>query len=185
MINFPLFHLATAEAGGKSFTDVDFVLFVATLVLFGLFAALLAKFGWRPLLRIIEEREKNVRDAVEGAQKANADAEALLEQHRVLMRDATREREQILKKAIEEAEHVRDEIVTQARTEGEHALERARVEIARETNLALSEIRDQVADLAVLAASRIVTSSLTPEAQRKLVDDFITTLPPLQAPDRP
>jgi F-type H+-transporting ATPase subunit b len=179
MTGVPFLCLASTT-GGKSFTDVDFTLFVATLVLFALFAAVLAKFGWRPLLRIIEEREKSVRDAVEGAQKANADAEALLERHRGLMRDATREREQILKKAIEEAEHIRDEIVTQARAEGEQAIERSRIEIARETNQALTEIRDQVADLAVLAASRIVTSSLTPEAQKKLVDDFISTLPPLR-----
>ena len=35
----------------------------------------------------------------------------------------------------------------------------------------------QVADLAVEAASRIVTSSMTPEAQKKLVKEFIDGLP--------
>jgi F0F1-type ATP synthase membrane subunit b/b' len=34
-----------------------------------------------------------------------------------------------------------------------------------------------VADLAMEAASRIVTSSLTPEAQKKLVNEFIEKLP--------
>jgi F0F1-type ATP synthase membrane subunit b/b' len=34
-----------------------------------------------------------------------------------------------------------------------------------------------VADLAMEAASKIVASSMTPDAQRKLVDDFIKTMP--------
>jgi F0F1-type ATP synthase membrane subunit b/b' len=34
-----------------------------------------------------------------------------------------------------------------------------------------------VADIAVEAAARIVKSSLTPEAQKKLVKDYIETLP--------
>jgi F-type H+-transporting ATPase subunit b len=177
MTGVPLLLLETAGAGQKSFTDIDFALSGATLVLFVLFAAVLAKFGWGPLLRIVEAREKSVREAVEGALKANAEAAALLEEHRVLMRNATQEREQILKKAIEESEHIRTEIVTKARAESEHTLARARDEIGREKNQALYEIRGQLADLAIEAASRIVTSSLTPEAQRRLVDDFIKTLP--------
>jgi F-type H+-transporting ATPase subunit b len=47
----------------------------------------------------------------------------------------------------------------------------------REKEQALADIRTQVADIAVEAASRIVKSSLTEEAQRKLVDDYIRELP--------
>ena len=41
----------------------------------------------------------------------------------------------------------------------------------------IEHLRGQVADIAVEAASRIVRSSLTSEAQKKLVDDYITSLP--------
>jgi F-type H+-transporting ATPase subunit b len=47
-------------------TDIDFVLTGATFVLFLIFAGVLGKFGWGPLLKIVEEREKTVRDHVEG-----------------------------------------------------------------------------------------------------------------------
>ena len=40
----------------------------------------------------------------------------------------------------------------------------------------IGELRGQVADIAVEAASKIVKSSLTPEVQKKLVDDYITSL---------
>jgi F-type H+-transporting ATPase subunit b len=56
-------------------------------------------------------------------------------------------------------------------------VQRAREQIDREKGQAILELRAQVADLAVQAASKIVQSSLTPEAQRKLVDEFIKTVP--------
>jgi F-type H+-transporting ATPase subunit b len=59
----------------------------------------------------------------------------------------------------------------------ENQLQKAREQIEREKRSALQEIRAQVADLAIEAASKIVASSLTPEAQRKLVEDFIAKLP--------
>jgi F0F1-type ATP synthase membrane subunit b/b' len=49
--------------------------------------------------------------------------------------------------------------------------------VEREKAKALQELRSHVADIAVGAAAKIVSSSLTPEAQRKLVDDFIASMP--------
>ena len=82
-----------------------------------------------------------------------------------------------MKQAFADAEQVRANLMAQARAESERLIEKARDQIARETELAVRDLRGQVADLAIDAASRIVTSSLTPEAQRKLVDEFLESLP--------
>jgi F-type H+-transporting ATPase subunit b len=171
--------LASAEGGGSALTNFDLNLFVWALVLFALFAFVLGRFGWKPLLGIIEERERGVRDAVDGAHRANAEAQALLARHQELLRDTGREREEILKRAVHEAEQVRADLVAKAKAEADGQLERAREEIQSETRRALIEVRLQVADLAVEAASKIVESSLTPTAQKKLVDEFIAGLPKL------
>jgi hypothetical protein len=95
--------LAALEGGGGSLTDIDFTLTVATLVLFGLFALVLGKFAWGPLLAIVDSREKSVRDNVEGAQKAQADAQALLVRRQEELAAAAREREEMLARAQKEA----------------------------------------------------------------------------------
>ncbi len=168
-------YAALVLAGGL--TDIDQTLAVSVLVLFALFAFVLGRFGWKPLLSVIEEREKGIREAVLGAEQANAEAQRLLTQHHELVRDATRERDEILKRALGEAEALKSDIVGQARAEAELAGERARQQIEREKSLAIQELKSQVADLAIEAASKIVQSSLTPEAQRRLVSEFIEQLP--------
>ena len=168
---------ASAEGGGGGLADINFGLTIWTIVLFILFAAVLAKFAWGPLLRAIEEREKSIRDALEGAQTAHSEAQVLLAQQKEALVQARREREELIKQGIAEAQQMRAELMAQARTDAEHLLQKAREQIEREKRTALQEIRAQVADLAIEAASKIVASSLTPEAQRKLVEDFIAKLP--------
>jgi F-type H+-transporting ATPase subunit b len=176
-VNLPV-SPALLAAGGL--TDINFGLTLWTIVLFVLFAFLMTKLGWGPLLKAIEEREKGIRGAVDGAQKAHTEAQALLAQHKEMMRAAGREREEIVKRALKDAEQLKADLSARAKAEGDQMVQRARDQIEREKGQAILELRAQVADLAVQAASKIVTSSLTPDAQRKLVDDFLKTMPRAQ-----
>ena len=166
---------ALLAAGGL--TDIDFGLTLWTIVLFVLFTVLMTKLGWGPLLKAIEEREKGIRGAVDGAQKAHTEAQALLAQHKELLREAGRERDDIIKAAMKDAEQLKADLSARAKAESDQMVQRARDQIEREKNQAILELRGQVADLAVQAASKIVQSSLTPDVQRKLVDDFLKTMP--------
>ena len=74
--------------------------------------------------------------------------------------------------------------MTKARADADQVVSRAREQMQREKDQAIAELRAQVADIAVEAASRIVKSSLTEEAQRKLVDDYIKELPRAQKEGR-
>ena len=164
--------LAPALLAAGGLTDFD-----STLFLFLLFALVMSKLAWKPLLTMIEEREKGVRDSVEGAQRASTEAQALLAQHQELLREGGRQREEMIKRAIADAEQLKADLSAQARNEADQILRKAKEQIEREKRMAIQELRGQVADLAIEAASRIVTSSLTPDAQRKLVHEFIEKLP--------
>jgi F-type H+-transporting ATPase subunit b len=166
---------AALAAGG--FTDLEFGLTLWTVVLFAIFAFVLTKLGWKPLLAMIEEREKGIHEAVGSAQKANEEAQRLLAQHQELIREAGRQREEIMKRALADAETVKTDVIAQARAESERMLQKAKEQIEREKKLAIQELRSSVADLAVEAAAKIVQSSMTPEAQKKLVHEFIDSLP--------
>ncbi|MEO5761408.1 MAG: F0F1 ATP synthase subunit B [Vicinamibacteria bacterium] len=165
-------------AGGL--TDINWTLSLFTIVLFTLFVLVLSKFAWGPLLAAIDAREKSIRDAIEGSHKANADAQALLAQHKDLVRQIGAEREGIIKKAAMEAEVFKADLMAKARAEGDDIVRRAKEQITRETAVALAKLREEVADLAVLGASKIIASSMTPEAQKKLVSEFVDTMPKMK-----
>jgi F-type H+-transporting ATPase subunit b len=176
--------LVVAAAGGGGLLSVDATLLWATVVVFVLFAWVLGRFAWGPLLKIVDEREKTIREQVDSAQLSAAEAKDLLAQHQELLRGAGREREEILQKTVKDAEQIRTDLLAKARADADQAVLRAREQMQREKDQAIAELRAQVADIAVEAASRIVKSSLTDEAQRKLVDDYIKELPRAQGQGR-
>jgi F-type H+-transporting ATPase subunit b len=180
LIRAALLAAPPAGGGGGGLADINFGLTLWTVVLFVLFALIVTKLGWKPLLSVIEERERSIQDSVQSAERARHEAQALLAQHKELLREAGRQREEIVKSAMADAERLRAELSAQARTEAETLVQRARDQIQREKQLALQEIRTRVADLAVEAAGKIVTASLTPDVQRKLVDEFIQKVPDLE-----
>jgi F-type H+-transporting ATPase subunit b len=97
-----------------------------------------------------------------------------------MVREAGREREELIKKALQEAEGLKSDLQARARTESDQMIQRARDQVEREKAVAIQELRSQVADLAVAAAAKIVTSSLTQEAQKKLVAEFVASVPKAQ-----
>ena len=124
-----------------------------------------------------EPRRGRYGPLIKDALQALWQAQALLLRHQDMVREAGREREEILKRALQEADSLKNDIVSRAREESERLLQRAKDQIQREKTQAIQDVKGQVADLAVQAAAKIVASSLTPEAQRKLVSEFIEALP--------
>ena len=169
--------LVLAASGGGGLLSVDSTLLWATLVVFAIFAWILGRFAWGPLLKFVDDREKTIREQIDSAHAAAAEAKDLLAKHHDILKGAGREREEILQKALKEAEQLRGELAAKARADAEQVLARTREQMGREKDQAIAELRAQVADIAVEAASRIVKSSLDDATQRKLVDDYIKELP--------
>ncbi len=59
-----------------------------TLITFGLLLVLLRVFAWKPLLAVIEERERVVRDSLESSRRAQEEAESALEENRRILAEA-------------------------------------------------------------------------------------------------
>ena len=129
------------------------------------------------VLSALEEREQRIAAALEGAEKARDEAQAILEEHRQKLAEAEAEGRNIVLQAREAAKKTQQELAEKARAEAQQILEQARRSIDSEKRAAIDELRRHVADLAVQAAGAIIEANLDDERNRKLVDDLITAIP--------
>jgi F-type H+-transporting ATPase subunit b len=148
-----------------------------TIVTFIVVLVVLKSTVWKPLLSALDEREQRIKDALEGAETARRDAEAVLQEHRQKLEGAEDESRDILRQAREAAEKHQQNSTAQAKADAQQIVEQARKSIEAEKNAALEQLRREVADLAVEAASRIIDANLDDEKNRKLVDELITSIP--------
>jgi F-type H+-transporting ATPase subunit b len=147
-----------------------------TLLVFGILVVLLWRLGWPALLKSVEERETRIAKQLADAEKANAEAGRLLEQHRQALAKARADAQEMLTTAKSVAQKEREQLLAKTREEQEALLERARREIGAEKEKAILELRREAVDLSIAAASKLVESNLDTEANRRLVLDYLATI---------
>ena len=162
-------------AGGL--TDINPGLTLWTGITFLVLLVVLGKFAWGPIVKMLAERERTIRDAIESAKKERAEAERMLAEQKESLVRAQREAAEIARRNQQEVEALRQELTARARKEADELVATARQQIAEAVSKARAELKAQVADLAVAAATRIVKSSLDDKAQRALVEEYLRELP--------
>ena len=151
-------------------------LIIWTLVVFGILFFILAKTAWPAILKQVEEREARIKQQLDEAAKANADAQRLLAEYQGQMAKAQAQAQDLLAQGRQAGEKLREELVSKGRAEQEELLDRARREIGLERDRALAELRREAVDLSIAAASKVIERNLDSEADRKLVQDYLSGL---------
>ena len=148
-----------------------------TAITFLLLIVVLGKYAFGPIVKMLDERERTIRESIDQAKHERGEAEKLLAQQKESLLKAHREAAELAKRSQQEMEAYRAQLSAQAKKESDEMIASARKQIEEEKVKAVAELRSQVADLAVGAASRIVKSSLDDRTQRQLVDEYIKDLP--------
>jgi F-type H+-transporting ATPase subunit b len=151
-------------------------LMVWTLVCFAITFFVLKRFAFGPVQKIIDERRQRIRQALEEADNARAEARRMLEEHRSMMQQARGDAEQILSEARRIAESQRERMRDELEADRQRRLEETTKQIEAETRRALEQIRAEVAELALVATGKVTGKVLTGEDHRRLIDEAISEL---------
>lgn len=135
---------------------------------------LLTKFAWKPILKMVKEREDSIDAALKSAEQAKAEMKSLKSENERILAEARNERDAMLK----DARDIKDKIIAEAKasavTEGERLLKAARENIENEKNAAVTELKNQVAVLSIEIAEKILKAELSSdEKQKTLVKNLL------------
>ena len=136
----------------------------------------LKKYLFKPVLKMIEDRQKEIDDLYDDAEKAKADAEAMQSEYAQKLSDATQTGERIVKEAVARGQSREEEILRQANLQADAIRQKASEDIDREKRKAVNDAKDQICVIAMDIAGKVVGRELNDADQAKLVDSFIDQL---------
>ncbi|MCD7823240.1 MAG: F0F1 ATP synthase subunit B [Oscillospiraceae bacterium] len=143
-----------------------------TLLLF----FVLKKFLFKPVMKIIDDRQKEIDDLYQSADTAKSQANEMRDEYQKKLEEARETGDKIISDAVTRAQSREEEIVSKANKEASAILEKAQEDIALEKKKAMGEVKDNISVIAVSIAGRVVERELTPADQSRLVDSFIDDL---------
>ena len=141
---------------------------------FGLLLFVLGKYAWKPIMKMIKERENTIEEALQAAEKTKQEMANLHVSNEKLLKDAKEERELMLR----EARKVKDGIINEAKqkavNEANLIIESARQTIHNEKMAAITDLKNQIASLSIEIAEKILTAELSDkDKQNQLINKFL------------
>ncbi|HEY2814965.1 MAG TPA: F0F1 ATP synthase subunit B [Acidimicrobiales bacterium] len=134
---------------------------------------LLWKFAWPGLKGSMATRTERIRDDLQAADTAKADAENLLSEYRAQLHDARDESARIIEESRQQADALRRDQEQRLQTELAGMRERAAVDVESAKQQAIADLRREVTTLAIGAAEIIVQRNLDRPTQEQLVENYI------------
>ena len=151
-------------------------LMIWTIIAFGITFFVLKRFAFKPIQGMIDERRERIRQSLDEADNARAEARRLLEEHRALIGRARSDAEEILADARRVADSTRERVREEAEVDRQRRMEETHRQVEAETRRALEQIRAEVADLTLIAATKVTGKALTDADHRRLIDESIREL---------
>lgn len=136
----------------------------------------LKKFLFKPVLKMIQDRQQEIDDMYADADKAKTDAQLMQEEYRQKLSAATATSEKIVKDAVARGQSREEEIIRQANREADAIRDKAAADVSREKRKAVNDAKDQICVIAMDIAGKVVGRELNADDQSQLVDSFIAEL---------
>ena len=133
---------------------------------FAILLFILKKFAWKPVLKMIKEREDSIAKQLDAAKAAKEQMEQLNAENEKIMKQARAEREEMLR----EAKATKDKIVAEAqdaaKIEADKIISAARAEIQAEKDAAMAELSEKVGQLSIEIAEKILRRELSTDTKQ-------------------
>ena len=125
--------------------------------------AILTKFAWKPILLMLDARDKHIAESLEKARQAREELSGVKAESQQILRQARKERDSILEQARQEAG-----------VQAASILDDAHTMIEREKQRAKDDLRRDLAGISVTLAEKVLGEELKDaDAQRKSIEKSI------------
>ncbi len=160
----------------ESFVGVNFWTALFALLNFLLILGVGTKFLWKPVLKMIQDRQKEIDDMYAAADNAEQQAKLMEQEYQQKLSAAAETGEKIVKEAVARGQAREEEIIRQANAEASAIMDKAAADIALEKKKAINDAKDEISGIAIAIAEKVVARELSETDQAQLVDSFINEL---------
>jgi len=164
---------AADEAHGDGEMPPVWSVTIWAIISFVVVMAVLVKKLLPPIFAAMDKRSEEIRSALEAADRAKADAEAMIQKHEDHLAKARAEAAAIIEEGRSDAQKLRAKIEADAKKASEEMAARAQREIAQAKQTAVVELQELSAGLAIDIANALIKKNLTQDDQKNLIEERI------------
>ncbi len=141
---------------------------------------ILIKFAAKPVGDALSGRRKQVKEELDSIEAKKAEAERSYKDFSDKLASVEKEVDQIVEKAIAQAEIEKVKIIERAEKAAEDIKRAAQMAVANEVTAARRMLKNDIADQAAVMAETLIMKNLTADDQVKIVEDYLSKVEAIQ-----
>ena len=134
------------------------------------------KFLFKPVMKIITDRQQEIDNLYADAGAAKEQAQQLQESYQQKLSAAQETSDRIVKEAVARGQSREEQIIRDANAQAAAIMDKASRDIAQEKKKAINDAKNEISDLAMAIAGKVVERELKESDQASLIDGFIREL---------
>jgi F-type H+-transporting ATPase subunit b len=164
------------QTGVVALFGLNWKLFLAQLINFGIILFVLWKWVFRPVAKGLADRTTKIEGSLAEAERIAGERETFDSWKNKEISEVRQEAANIITEAKAGAERARTEITQTAMEESKKILERGKAQLEAEKNKAVQEIKLEVADMVVQTTETILKKKLDSASDKALIKDALAAL---------
>jgi len=168
--------LFSSGSGGSWFESwlyPDTGLFFWSVITFLIVFVILRWKAWGPLMQALDNREAQIRDSLNKAEKITQEQEKSTRKNEALLSQAREEARGIVTQAKEAGEKLKIKLEEDGHTKYNELLSNATDQIETEKKKALNDIKKMVVEIAINASEKVIKRNLNNEDNKKMIQDTV------------
>ncbi len=157
---------------------VSWSLLVAFMINFVILLALLGKFLYKPVLKMLDERAQKIRESMEQAETIRRDYEQAKATVQSQIEKGRQEAQAIIAQAVQKGEALKEEAKTEASSQAKAIVEKARLQLEAERDRMVEDLRKEFVSLLILASEKVIRQSLDKEKHSRLIEETLSEIRP-------
>lgn len=133
----------------------------------------LRKILFKPVGKYMDNRSKQINDALELAREAKKKVEAIEEENKERLKEVKAEGILILDSYKKKAETEYNDIIEKARIDAKNMIDNTHKELEVEKEQLLNSVKEEIADLVIEATKKVLDENLDEKTNRKLIAEFL------------
>lgn len=155
---------------------INLSVLIAQAVNFLIVLGVLYRFAYKPLLKMMHDREKKIAKSLKDAEVMVEQRKTAEEEKQKLLVRAKHEAEKIVERAMAEALQRQKEILEQTRSETRAIGEKTKADLRAAKTAMMKEAVSEVADLVVDVCEKVLKERFGEEAQRERIMEIIASV---------
>jgi len=159
--------------GGFADIGINLPLLIAFIINFVILFALLSLFLYKPVMKMLDERSKRIKEGVERAEATREEYARAGEEVKKLISKAREEGQVLVSQAALVGERLKEAAKEGARKEAQAIVDRTRAELEEERDRIIDDLRREFVDISISAAEKVIKETLDRERHRRLIEETL------------